>query len=351
MARYSGPALAAGAISKAIGDVFEGLLAGERGGLAAEKAIGEQGLAEREMALKGAAFPTEMALARAQTGLLGQQQAKTAAEAERLYRMTPEEIAQARAETRRTGSQADIYGQQSFGLGVENRLRQQAIDDWAKVRTAATGKGKELSYEDILAWARRHPVLMQGANAIPAAALMDLNTLELYLKQLQAQDSYKGPRFLLDAQQQAHKEAGDITTQALGKEAGPEAADMQAWLTGAFRNRILNETLGQDAKEHIKAPGPAPRQVVDYVFKQLQQQHPGEDSTTLRSWTYEILAMLGMGAVSWQAAFQSLRQLRQPAPTKPGAAPASPPKGGYGPPAAGPGPSSYRYNPATGDFK
>lgn len=347
MARYSGPALAAGAISKAIGDIFEGLLAGQRGGLEAERKLGELGLGERELALKAGAFPTERALVQAQTGLASQEAAKRAAESERIYRMTPEEIGQMRAETGRALGQADVYRGQAFGIGMENRLQQQAIDDWTQTRTAAQAKGREVTQQDIYAFAQRHPVLMAGPQKMPVSALWDLSELEKYIAQLKMQDPYKGPQFLLDIDKQAQAESASFVKQLYGEQSEkPEALDAQAWMARANRNRLLFATAVPGAKELVQPAGWAPRPLVDLMVKAIQREVPGVDYDSARTMSSDILVRIGLGATTWQAELQGMRNMSKGAPA-PHPSKAEPPAAGYGPPGATPGPTgpTYRYKP------
>lgn len=350
--RYSGPAIAAGAISKAIGDMLEGMLAGERGGLAAEKAIGEMGLAEREQALKQAAFPYELALSRAQAEYLGELTKRTAAEAARTHMLAPEEAGQLRAETGRAGAQTEVYRQQATEAGFMNRLYNQAIADWEVIRDNALQQNRNVTPEEQIAWLRRHPVLMAGPQKIPAAALLDLNQLELWLKQLQAERAverpYEGPKFLLDVQKQAHGEAESLVKALYGTGVpSPEAADAQAWLTAAARNNLLQATGLPEAKALVRSPGQAPAHLRNLVLARLRQEHPDEKYDTLLMWANEILRLVGEGETTWQAAFANLLRMRQPqeaprqGPTRQGAT--GQPPGQQRP--------NYRYNPGTGEFQ
>lgn len=343
MPRYSGPALAAGAISKAIGDMFEGMLAGQRGGVDLAGKIGEQGLAEREMALKGAAFPAEMDLSRAQAALARAGAVKTQQEAARIPQITAAEVPHLQAQTSQLGAQTDVLGWQARALERKHQLDSLAIQDWAQFQDRAVKEKRAVDFEDILQWTRRHPHLLQGPNAIPAAALMDLTTLEAYLKLLAAQtpsDPYKGPQYMLDVDKQAAAQAKDFVAQRYGEQSEKsEAADAYTWLTVANRNRLLLNSGLPGAKDYVRPAGPAPRELHETLARELLLTIPGVGYDNARAMAASILVRIGVGATTWQDEMMRMRAMSEgsttPAPS--GSKPAGSPKGGYGPPGAGPG--------------
>lgn len=320
---YSGPALAASALSKAISDMFEGLLQGQRGALDTEAKIGQMGLEERKAALEQAKFPTEMERLRAETGLARAQTTRQVAETEGLYQKLPEEtqllraqrgeldarskllleqIPEARARTALTQAQADE-------LNAKRGLFNEAVADWIQTRTRAAAQGRALTTDELLAFTRRHPFLFQGAAGMPAALLYDMNVLEKYLATYNAQltQQEKLTKLLLDVDTQAAKQAGEFMDRAYGKpvagEYAPEKAALLQWLHRVNRNRLLNSVGMPDM---VSDAGPPPQQFVTFLRDQLRQRFRDADDATLNIWAYGIVEQMRRGGVSWEEAVEKL---------------------------------------------
>lgn len=322
MPKYSGPALAAGAISKAIGEMLEGVLAGHRGGLAAERQLSEMGVAERDQALRAAAFPLEADLARAQTARLRAEVPKLTAETERLYMLMPEEAKLTRAEADRTTAQAGVYRGEAGALEQENQLLQAAADDLAAVRDNALKQGRSVTTEERRAWLSRHPLLLAGAGRIPVSDLLMMSEEELLLRLRSGMDPYKGPELMLRLEKQAEDAANDDVANLLkegslkgglfsGRDVGMAAMETKRWLAIAYRNRLLRGTGMPGGEALYVSPGAAPPALREYVLSRLQETFPDMSREDLLILTHQVLAFVAAGGSTLNAAIDNLKSAGQ----------------------------------------